>query len=133
MTSAHCRFVGWEPHRSLAVAVEQNAALVGASYDFGIVKAFGSTVHASIDGGVSTRLIDAGLSVPVSSAGAFLAETAQSRIESPGKADLRRTTSSIGYDHRLSKRTDVYAIYSLDKRSIAASAGTIAVGIRHTF
>lgn len=118
---------------STPLAAEQHAVLAGASYDFGMVKLYGSTAGTRIDGGSSTRLADAGLSVPAFSSGAFLAETAQSRIETPGKADLRRTTSSLGYDHRLSRRTDVYAIYSLDKRSNAAPASTTAVGIRHTF
>jgi predicted porin len=113
--------------------VEQNAVLAGATYDFGPLKLYGNAIRTSIAGGRSTRTLDAGLSVPAFSTGAFLAEAAQSRIEAPGAPDLRRTTSSIGYDHRLSKRTDIYAIYSQDKRSNASSAGTTAVGIRHTF
>lgn len=115
------------------LAVEQNTVLAGATYDFGPVKVYGNTVRTSIDGGASTRLLDAGLSIPAFSSGAFLAEMAQSRIESPGVADLRRTTSSVGYDYRLSKRTDVYLVGSLDKRSNAASAPAAAIGIRHSF
>jgi predicted porin len=115
------------------VAAQQNVWLTGAAYDFGPVKVFGSAEHTSIDRGGSTRLFDAGISIPVSGADAIMLETAQSRIEAPGAADYRRTTASLGYDHRLSKRTDVYAIYSNDKKSTASNAGTVAFGVRHTF
>jgi predicted porin len=86
-----------------------------------------------MEGNRKNRLFDAGLSIPVSATGSVLLEAAQSRIEMPGTADVRRTTSSIGYDYRLSKRTDVYAVYSNDKRSNAGSAGSAAVAVRHTF
>lgn len=118
---------------STPLTAEQDAWLAGASYDFGVAKVYGNASHTSIDRGRSTRLLDAGVSVPVSASGSFLAEAAQSRIDVPGAAELRRTTSSIGYGYRLSKRTDVYAIYSNDKRSNASSAGTKALGIRHAF
>jgi predicted porin len=115
------------------LALEQKVLLGGASYDFGPLRVYGNGSRTRIDGGRSTRTGDLGVSVPVSASGALLAEIARSRIEAPRLADARRTTSSFGYDHRLSKRTDVYAIYSRDKRSGAASAGSQAVGLRHTF
>lgn len=115
------------------LAVEQTAVLAGATYDFGTAKVFGNAVHTDIERGRHTRTWDVGLSVPVSPAGALLAEAARSRIMAPAMADLYRTTASLGYDYRLSKRTDVYVVYSWDKRSNAASAETQAVGIRHLF
>lgn len=111
----------------------QKAWLAGATYDFGPLKLYGNTVRTRIDGGPSTRLYDAGLSVPVSPVGAVLLEGARSWIDAPGAADTRRDTASLGYDHRLSKRTDVYAIYTYDKRSDAAVGDTVAFGIRHAF
>lgn len=118
---------------STPLPAQQDAWLAGATYDFGMVRVYGSAEHTSIESGRKTRMFDAGLSIPVSAAGSVLLEAAQSRIELPGTADVRRTTASIGYDYRLSKRTDVYAIYSNDKRSDTGSAGSTAVGIRHTF
>jgi predicted porin len=114
-------------------AAQQEAVLAGASYDFGKVKVFGSTSHTKIEAGRKNRLYDAGVSVPVSASGAFLLEAARSTIEVPGVPDQHRTTSTVGYDYRLSKRSDVYIIYSNDKRSDAASAGSVAVALRHLF
>lgn len=115
------------------LAVEQNAVMGGASYDFGPLKLYANGSRTSIDRGRSTRTGDIGISVPVSAAGSLLAEAARSRIKMPGVAEAQRTTSSFGYGYRLSKRTDVYAIYSRDKRSGAAYAGSEALGLRHAF
>jgi len=115
------------------LAEPQRAWLAGATYDFGPLKLHGNTVRTRIDGGSSTRLHDLGLSVPVSAPGKLLLETARSRIDAPNVPDVRRTTTSFGYDHRLSKRTDVYAIYSHDRKTGQSSANSFAVGIRHMF
>ncbi|MEB0139874.1 MULTISPECIES: porin [unclassified Undibacterium] len=115
------------------LAAQQKAVLAGVSYDFGLLKLSGNLSHTDIDKGRSTRTVDAGISLPISAVGSILAETAQSHIATPGVADLSRTTSSFGYDHKFSKRTDVYIVYSLDKRSNAASAGSQAIGLRHAF
>lgn len=118
---------------STPLAAQQEAILAGASYDFGPLKVFGSTSHTRIEAGRKNRLYDAGLSLPLSTSGSFLLEVARSTIEMPGVPDVHRTTSSVGYDYRLSKRSDVYVIYSNDKRSTATSAGSAAVAIRHLF
>jgi predicted porin len=73
------------------------------------------------------------MSMPVSASGGFLAEVARSYIDMPGAPKVHRTTSSIGYDYRLSKRTDVYVVYSSDKRSNAGFASSAAVAVRHLF
>jgi predicted porin len=39
----------------------------------------------------------------------------------------------VGYDNKLSKRTDVYAGYLSDKVSGPSTGNTHAVGIRHRF
>jgi predicted porin len=118
---------------STPLPTQQDAWLAGATYDFGVVRIYGNAEHTSIEGNRKNRLFDAGLSIPVSATGSVLLEAAQSRIEMPRTADVRRLTASIGYDYRLSKRTDVYAVYSNDKRSDAGSAGSAALGLRHTF
>lgn len=115
------------------LADTQRAWLAGATYDFEVVKLYGTTVHTDIDGGTSTRLYDLGASMPVSKAGTLLLESATTRIEPDSGATTRRTTTSFGYDHRLSKRTDVFAIYSRDKKTDASAANSVAVGIRHLF
>ena len=53
-----------------------------------------------------------------------------------GNVSGTRTTVSLGYDHFLSKRTDVYAVAMYDRVSmdIPNKSGTSAlVGIRHRF
>lgn len=118
---------------STVLPEQQEALLVGATYDFGKAKVYGSTSHTRIDGVRKNRLYDLGLSIPVSAAASFLMEVARTDVEIPGAADTYRMTSTAGYDYRLSKRTDVYLIYSHDKRSNAGSAGSAAVAIRHLF
>lgn len=112
---------------------EQNSFLLGATYDFGVVKLYGNAEHASIERGNASRLFDAGLSVPLGGLGTFMLESARTRLDVTGAAGASRRTTSVGYDHRLSRRTDVYAIYVADRKSNAGFAGTAAIGIRHTF
>ena len=118
---------------AVPLAVEQNAYLAGANYDFGIVKVYANAVRTDIDAGASSRTADVGASVPVTTAGSILMEVARTKSMKPGVADARRTTSTVGYDHRLSRRTDMYALYVFDKKTNAASAGSAALGIRHLF
>jgi predicted porin len=47
--------------------------------------------------------------------------------------NTQRRTTSLGYDYRLSKRTDVYLIHTGDKKTNTGYAGTNALGIRHAF
>ncbi len=48
-------------------------------------------------------------------------------------AGTRRTTLSLGYDHQLSKRTDLYAVYMNDKITGFERGNSFAVGVRHRF
>lgn len=118
---------------AVPLAVEQKAWLAGANYDFGFIKVYGNGVYTEIDGGASSRMGDIGLSVPISERGALLAEVARNEAMRPSVASIWRTTATLGYDYRLSKRTDLYALYVYDKKSRAASAGSTALGIRHLF
>jgi predicted porin len=64
---------------------------------------------------------------------AILAEWARTSSNAPHAVHAFHTTASLGYDHPLSKRTDVYAVYMYDKLSTAGTANTAALGIRHMF
>jgi len=46
-------------------------------------------------------------------------------------ADLK--AFSLGYDHQMSKRTDLYAVYMNEKKTGLSSGNSYAVGIRHKF
>lgn len=112
---------------------EQHAYVAGANYDFGVVKAYVNAGRTDIHGGATSRLRDAGVSVPVSPAGTLLGELARTRAWLPGAAATLRRTATVGYDYRFCARTDVYALYLYDKKSSAAAAGSAALGIRHLF
>ena len=44
-----------------------------------------------------------------------------------------RNTFSLGYDHFLSKRTDLYAVMMSDKQAGKSGGSAYAVGMRHRF
>lgn len=115
------------------LAVEQNAYMAGVAYDFGPIKLYGNAGRATIERGNRSRLVDAGLSVPVGARGAILLEGAHTHLSPASGPDTQRRTASLGYDYRLSKRTDVYVIHTGDKKTKASYAATNAVGLRHTF
>lgn len=118
---------------AVPLAYEQNAWLAGAAYDFGPIKLYGNAARASVEHGTASRLLDAGLSLPLGAAGTLSLESARSNLTPASGITSHRRTTSLGYGYRLSKRTDLYAIYVNDKKSTAANAGTTAVGIRHVF
>lgn len=117
-----------------APMTEQKGHLLGATYDFKVAKVYGSFLKTEASGEVNdTKTYDLGVKVPVTQSGALLAEWAQTKRTRAAVPENKRNTASIGYDHFLSKRTDVYVIYSYDKQTSFQSADTIGFGIRHTF
>ena len=117
-----------------APLTQQNGYLLGAAYDFKAVKVYGSFVRSMADGTVNdTKTWDAGLKVPVTASGALLAEYAHTERTRATVPENVRKTASLGYDHVLSKRTDVYAIYMRDKQTGFEGGNSVALGIRHLF
>ena len=117
-----------------APLTQQKGWLAGAAYDFRTVKLYGSLSGSEADGPENdTRTWDLGLKIPVTVAGAVLAEYAHTRRTRAGLPENLRRTASIGYDHALSKRTDVYAVYLRDRQSGFDAGDSLALGIRHTF
>ncbi len=116
----------------------QKAFMLGGSYDFKVVKAFATWQRnrndaAATGAEVSTdRLYSLGLSAPLGKGTAMLAY-ANTRSESPSAADVKRNTLSVGYDHNLSPRTDVYAVVMADKLTRFERETSFGVGIRHPF
>ena len=102
------------------------------SYDFGVLKAFGqyTKVDNSDNGAADEDLYQLGVSVPVTEKGSVLASWGQDKVKNNGGKD---TIFSLGYDHFISKRTDVYAVISNEKATGLKSANTFAVGIKHAF
>ncbi|MFM0342185.1 porin [Paraburkholderia fungorum] len=111
----------------------QYAYLAGAAYDFKVATLYAAAVMTSdVSTPTGTHTYEAGLSVPFSPADFLLVEWARTRRSGPVDNSLRNT-ATIGFDHLLSKRTDIYAIYSLDKLSDKPVGNTLGVGVRHTF
>ncbi|MDB5749273.1 MAG: porin Gram-negative type [Massilia sp.] len=121
---------------------EQEAGYLGAAYDFGAVKLFAQLyrIEDSYRAAISDSQHDiavAGLGVPVGP-GKVLAGYGRTNTEysRPGMVDAHRTTWTLGYDHPLSKRTDVYAIARRDRAdrgALNAKDEVLALGIRHLF
>jgi predicted porin len=99
---------------------------LGASYDFGLAKLYGQYGKLKNDSTlVDYKLAEAGVAVPLGH-GKVLFE--YGRLSEQG-----RKTATLGYDHDLSKRTDVYAVYMNDRKTGVDSGSSFAVGVRHRF
>lgn len=121
---------------------EETAWQLGASYDFGAVKAFGQVgrikeddtrIGALAAAGADTRdrTLQFGVSVPVTAAGKVLASYGEAKTT--GARDTKRSFTTVAYDHNLSKRTDLHAVVMFDKLKGQDRAATSAIGIRHNF
>jgi len=115
-------------------ARQKNFAL-GGSYDFGVAKAMvqyaviKTTITGSGDG--KATFFQVGASVPVSAAGSVLVSYGQTKYDYYDDAKLKQF--SLGYDHFISKRTDVYAALTNKKVTDVGAVNTFAVGIKHAF
>ena len=122
---------------SLAVMPTKSNWMLGGSYDFSVAKLYATYGQAKISAqDRENTTYSLGLDIPVSGTpGTFKAAAARTKSE-VGNVSGTRTTVSLGYDHFLSKRTDIYAVAMYDRVSmdIPNKSGTSAlVGIRHRF
>ena len=111
-----------------AVADSKTWQLAG-SYDLGVAKLFGQ--YGKVEN-VTTRrdykIAGVGAAVPVGE-GKILVQYGQ--MDASLGAD--RKTFTAGYDHQLSKRTDVYAVAMSDKLDGLSRGNSYSLGIRHRF
>ncbi|MEY4563271.1 MAG: hypothetical protein RLZZ618_2548 [Pseudomonadota bacterium] len=117
-----------------AAVNKQTTFQLGASYDFGRAKLYGQLGQVKTYGTVAdekAKLYDFGVSVPLG-LGEVLAAYGHSKTEFFGSS-ITNKTLSLGYDHKLSKRSDLYAVYMNDRVTSLESGNTFAVGMRHTF
>lgn len=111
----------------------QNDVLVGFSYDFSLAKLYAQyqfIENRIVTGDVRMNGAQLGVSIPVGTASIL---TSYMLTRSSGAAHTRRNTWDIGYDYPLSKRTDVYVAFGLDKLSGLSIGKTYGVGIRTRF
>ena len=102
--------------------------MLGGSYDAKVVKGFLTYGQAKSDVTAKRKTATLGATVPVG-AGNILASYANTKVDNGN----RRTTTSVGYDYNLSKRTDLYAIAMNDRITSFSSGNSFGVGIRHKF
>lgn len=123
------------------------AANLNASYDFGVLKAFGqytrfmydSTSLQTVGTGAGTlsgiekaNVWQLGVSVPVTASGSVLASYGSAKYKAAAD-DATSRILSLGYDHALSKRTSAYAAVSTEKLTDNKGGRAIAVGVKHSF
>jgi predicted porin len=115
------------------IASEQKMWFVGGGYDFGVAKINATYDKTTHDVNLEDKTYSLGASVPVGS-GKILAAYAQTKRSGTGlTADLKRQTATVGYDHNLSKRTDLYAMLMNDRITNLSSGTSLGLGIRHRF
>ncbi|HYS64740.1 MAG TPA: porin [Paraburkholderia sp.] len=119
---------------AVAPSTGQDLYLVGAAYDFKLLKLYGAAQMTSNDNvETGSHTYELGVSVPLSPSNVILAEWARTKKSAPLDRSTVRNTASIAYDYILSKRTYVYVVYSYDKLTANPSGSTYGVGMQHTF
>lgn len=117
--------------------------MVGGTYDFTVVKLYGTYGQSKVKDGNApgwtagkNSTYSVGLDVPVKgTGGTFKAAAARTKAEWGNNMDANRTTYTLGYNHFLSKRTDVYTAVMYDRISDATpkSGTSVVAGVRHRF
>lgn len=117
---------------SLGVAYDEagddNLAMIGGAYDFGIVKPMASYTRSEV-GGVKTTNFSLGATAPLFN-GQVKAAVAKLN---PDGADNNTTKFALGYEYGLSKRTSVFANLGTAKTQGLSSTTGYDVGVRHKF
>lgn len=114
-------------------ASRQKAWMIGGSYDLKLAKLFATYGQTSHNIDVEDQTLSLGASVPAGP-GRVQAAWAQTQREgSAFGAEQKRTTTTVGYNYDLSKRTDLYAVYMNDRITNQDNGNSFGVGVRHRF
>ena len=115
----------------VAVPETRDDWMVGATYDFGIVKLFGTYGGSKADvADYDAKTGSLGVSTPIGAA-TLSAAVAQTKLE--GSYEGTRTSATLLYDYFLSKRTDLYAVAMMDRITDLNNGSSFGVGMRHRF
>jgi predicted porin len=129
---------------------KDRGVLAGASYDFNVVKLFGQfaqgkTTDFGVAGSEKGTFFQLGASIPVAADGAVLVSFGQGRAKDSDRAGSEGSNKlrdfSLGYTHKLSKRTNVYAAWINERTTdglnqapdLKGTTNNFAVGVRHAF
>lgn len=113
----------------------QSTAQIDGSYDFRFVKVFAqymNILNRAASGNVQSNTGQIGASVPLGP-GSLLGSFAYTKSTGSGSNDDHRSTWAIGYDHPLSKHTDVYTAFKYDRFDNLSAGMTYGVGLRTSF
>ncbi|MFO1326755.1 MAG: porin [Rubrivivax sp.] len=123
------------PHSLPAGVSRIDHLQAGLSWDLKALKLFGTWARSEMTLPAGTRDLHTwqlGLTAPAG-AGLLMAAWGSTSKREPALADARRRTLSVGYDHPLSKRTDLYAVAMRDQVTSLSNGHTLALGVRHRF
>lgn len=112
----------------------QTTLHLGMAYDFGPAKLFGQfgRVRTDADQQGTARIYQLGSVVPIGQ-GLVRVSYGLREAELGGAADVHHKTLSLGYDHFLSKSTDIYGAVVLDRIEGLSSGRSLAAGMRVRF
>jgi len=132
----------------IATAYDEDEKVLGlgASYDFGVVKAFGqytqikqtsaaaAATAPAVNAPNKDKIYQLGVSVPVTDKASVMASFGKlsNKVTATGTKETD-TVFAIGYDYALSKRTGVYGVFTNNQHTDLVSGQTYAVGIKHNF
>ena len=99
-----------------------------------VVKAFGQYTNVKDDDTeAKDKIFQVGASVPVTDKAAVLASFGQLKNKTAADVTTKDEVFSLGYDYTVSKRTDIYGVFSNHRVSGLVSGQSLAVGLRHNF
>jgi len=108
----------------------------GAYYDFQVVRLWAQRAQTTFKNAtpaeITLKTTALSATVPAGS-GNFIVEWAHTDSNRTGAANVKRETWGLGYDHLLSRRTDLYAVALHDRVSTLSSGTGLALGLRHRF
>ncbi|MFZ6765643.1 porin [Undibacterium sp. Di26W] len=138
---------------------KQTSLMLGAFYDVGIAKLYAQFSQTkqeftTVNSDRKFNTSQLGASIPLSATGKLLLSRGHTSITLPATGvsaysptavatipvgtatsgiNPTRNTTSIVYDHFVSRRTDVYAVFMLDQYTGLENGKTAMLGIRHRF
>jgi len=109
---------------------EEDLFMLGGAYDFKVARLFAqySVVNKDL-AGTKDKLPHVGITVPL---GVGEIQAAWAKDTTTGTTRATRTTTSAGYVHHLSKRTNLYGFVASDKLRVG-TATSYVIGVRHSF
>ncbi len=133
--SAMVTYVSGGLNPNSAYTAKEKVIDLGASYDFGVAKAFVQLTNIkdkTTDN--KDKIYQIGVSAPVSDKATVMASYGELKDTfNPTSTKKSDKVLSVGYDYVLSKRTDVYGAFMSNSQTTLESGQSIAVGIKHNF